>query len=224
MRVIVTNDDGIDAPGIQALRQAAAAITGLEVCVVAPSREWSSSGHALTTGRELTVQQRDDGTWVVDGSPADCVRAALTHFAPGAQAVLSGINHGGNLGADIWCSGTIAAAREGALHGVRGIAFSHYLRRGLTVDWQVAGRWVSNLLPALLRGQGLVAVNLPHIHPETGMPRVIDCPLDPSPLPLAMERSATGVRYCGDYHRRSRKPGHDVAVCFDGAISVVELG
>jgi 5'-nucleotidase len=224
MRVIVTNDDGIDAPGIQALRQAAATIAGLEVCVVAPSREWSSCGHALTTGREIQVQRRADGSWVVDGSPADCVRAALTHLAPGAVAVLSGINRGGNLGADVWCSGTIAAAREGALHGVRGIAVSHYLRRGVTIDWQVAARWVTALLPALLRGNGLVSVNLPHTHPQTAMPAVIPCPLDPSPLPLAMERSATGLHYRGDYHGRTRKPGHDVAVCFGGAISVVELG
>ena len=224
MRVIVTNDDGIEAPGIRALRQAAAAVAGLEVCVVAPSREWSSCGHALTTGREIPALRRDDGTWVVGGSPADCVRAALTHLAPGAVAVLSGINQGGNLGADIWCSGTVAAAREGALHGVRGIALSQYLRRGVAVDWESAATWVTTLLPTLLRGTGLVSVNLPHTYPHTAMPAVIPCPLDPSPLPLAMERSATGLRYRGDYHGRSRKPEHDVAVCFGGAISVVELG
>ena len=224
MRVIVTNDDGIEAPGIQALCHAAGNVAGLEVCVVAPSREWSSCGHALTTGREFSAQRRDDGAWVVDGSPADCVRAALTHLAPGAVAVLSGINHGGNLGADVWCSGTVAAAREGALHGLRGVALSHYLRRGVAVDWQVAATWVVALLPTLLRGTGLVSVNLPHTHPQTAMPTVVHCPLDPSPLPLVMERSASGLHYRGDYHRRTRKAGHDVEVCFSGAISVVELG
>ena len=223
-RIVITNDDGIDAPGLAALCAAVAMVPGLEPLVVAPRDPWSGCGHTLTTERHIGAEQRADGAWAVAGTPADCVRAALTHLAPGATAVLSGINHGGNLGADVASSGTVAAAREGASHGLRGIAFSHYVRRGVAIDWPRAAEWVAALLPELLEGRGLVAVNLPHLDPGAALPEAVRCPLDPSPLPLVMERTADGVRYAGDYHRRVRLPGHDVDVCFGGRISIVELG
>lgn len=223
MRIIITNDDGIDAPGIHALRHAAATIPQLEVIVVAPQDAWSGCGHTLTTGRSIAVEQRSPGVWAVAGTPADCVRAALTHIAPGAQAVLSGINHGGNLGFDIYCSGTIAAAREAASHGVRGIACSHYMRRGMIVDWDQAAQWIAALLPRLLdQTSGYVSVNLPHLDPGQEMPEAVLCQLDPSPLPLAMDVTAEGLRYSGNYHQRARISGADVDVCMGGRISLVE--
>jgi len=225
MRVIITNDDGIDAPGIQALRAAVALLPHLKPIVVAPLQAWSGCGHTLTTGRHFAVEQRAPDVWAVAGTPADCVRAALTHLAPGAVAVLSGINHGGNLGFDVHCSGTVAAAREAASHGVRGIACSHYVRRGLAVDWTQAGQWISDLLPELLLIRtGYISVNLPHLDPGQARPAVVRCDLDPSPLPLAMDYSADGLRYCGNYHQRQRIPGADVDVCMGGNLSVVELG
>lgn len=225
MRVIITNDDGIDAPGIHALRQAVAGLPELEAVIVAPMQPWSGSGHTLTTGRSIAFEERGSGVWAVAGSPADCVRAALTHLAPGARAVISGINHGGNLGFDVHCSGTVAAAREAASHGFRGIACSHYQRRGMPVDWTRAAQWILALLPDLLaESTGHVSVNLPHLDPGAAMPAAVRCRLDPSPLPLAMERTPEGLRYCGDYHQRERLAGHDVAVCMGGRISVVDLG
>jgi 5'-nucleotidase len=230
MRVIITNDDGIDAPGIHALCAAAARLPHLELIVVAPQGAWSGCGHALTTGRTFAVEARPRTEWAaqrwaVAGTPADCVRAALTHLAPGAQAVLSGINHGGNLGFDVHCSGTVAAAREAASHGVRGIACSHYQRRGLAVDWTQAATWLAGILPELLaEPRGYVSVNLPHLEPGSAPPAAQRCPLDPSPLPLAMDYSSEGLRYCGDYHQRERIPGADVDVCMGGRISIVEVG
>ncbi len=225
MRVVLTNDDGVDALGLAALRLAVAAVPGLQPVVVAPLVCWSSCGHALTLRDEIRCEFRAEGVWAVDGSPADCVRAALTHLAPGATAVLSGINHGGNLGFDVHVSGTVAAAREAAAQGVRGVAISHYLRRGVAIDWERAAAWVAALLPELLATTtGYAAVNLPHLDPGTPDPLMERCPLDPSPLPLVMERTADGVRYVGNYHNRIRLPGHDVAVCFGGRISRVELG
>ena len=225
MRVIITNDDGIDAPGIQALRQAAASIPHLELIVVAPQAAWSGCGHTVTTGRNFAVEQRAADVWAVAGTPADCVRAALTHLAPGAHAVLSGINHGGNLGFDVHCSGTVAAAREAASHGIRGIACSHYVRRGMAVDWTKAAQWIAALLPSLLvKSTGYVSMNLPHLDPGCAPPEAIVCQLDPSPLPLAMEYNADGLRYSGNYHQRQRIPGSDVEVCMGGRISVVECG
>ena len=223
MRVIITNDDGIDAPGIHALRHAASTIPGLELIVVAPAAAWSGCGHTLTTGRSFAVEQRAPDVWAVAGTPADCVRAALTHLAPGAQVVLSGINHGGNLGFDCHCSGTVAAAREAASHGVRGIACSHYVRRGMEVDWIVAGQWIASLLPRLMtRSSGYVSVNLPHLDSGHLQPEAVACCLDPSPLPLEMNYTAEGMRYCGNYHQRERISGSDVDVCMGGRISIVE--
>ena len=224
MRIVVTNDDGIDAPGIAALRQAIAAVSGLDPVVVAPRDHWSGCGHTLTTGRSIAAEERSPGVWAIAGSPADCVRVALTHLAPDAVAVVSGINQGGNLGADVPCSGTVAAAREAAFHGRRGVALSHYIRRGMPIDWSRAATWVAHLLPSLLAGTGHVSVNLPHLDPGAVMPEAVRCPLDPSPLPLAMERSVEGFRYSGDYHRRTRLAGYDIDTCFAGRISVVELG
>ncbi len=224
MRIVVTNDDGIDAPGIAALRQAIAAISGLDPIVVAPRDHWSGCGHTLTTGRSIAAEERSSGVWAIAGSPADCVRVALTHLAPDAVAVVSGINQGGNLGADLHCSGTIAAAREASFHGRRGVALSHYVRRGQPIDWSRAAAWVALLLPGLLIGRGHVSVNLPHLDPGAAMPEAVRCSLDPSPLPLAMERLADGFRYSGDYHQRERRTGYDIDTCFAGRISVVELG
>jgi 5'-nucleotidase len=224
MHVVLTNDDGIDAPGFAALQAAVALIPGLEPLIVAPRDHWSGCGHTLTTGRHIAYEQRAPGVWAVAGTPADCVRLALTHLAPGPAAVLSGINQGGNLGFDVWCSGTVAAAREAASHGVRGIALSHYIRRGIPLDWDLAARWVAALLPDLLPGHGHVSVNLPHLDGSPERPPAVACELDPSPLPLAMELSAEGAKYSGNYHQRARIAGRDIDTCFSGRISVVELG
>jgi len=224
MRLVLTNDDGIDAAGLAALRSAAAGVGDLTV--VAPAHEWSGASHQVTTGRAFRVETRGRDH-VVHGSPADCVRVALEHLVPDADWVLSGINHGGNLGADVWHSGTVAAVREAALHGRPGIALSHYQRRGLAVDWARAAAWIAELLPELIAG-GLapgrfLAVNLPHIDPGVPRPEAVRCGLDPSPLPLRFRHEGDTVAYAGDYHQRARRPGMDVEVCFGGRISVVEL-
>src|SRR4029453_10946704 len=93
--------------------------------VIAPAGPWSGRSHAVTTHGPIRVDRRDGGRLAVDGTPADCVRLALHHLAPDAAWVLSGINAGGNLGADVHHSGTVAAAREAVLHGRPAIALSH---------------------------------------------------------------------------------------------------
>ncbi len=132
MRFILTNDDGIDAEGLAALAQAAATL-GPAVWVAPDSHH---------SGRPIRLSRRDEFRWAIDGTPADCVRVALAHVAPDADWVLSGANHGGNLGADVFHSGTVAAVREAALHGKPGVALSQYRRRGLDVDWARAAGWM----------------------------------------------------------------------------------
>lgn len=124
MRILLTNDDGIDAPGLEVLQNIAREISD-DVWVVAPQANHSGAGHSLTLGREFSYQQRNEKTFAVAGTPADCVIFALNHILDAApDIVLSGVNNGENLGDTVHCSGTIAAAREAALNGILGIALS----------------------------------------------------------------------------------------------------
>lgn len=124
MRILVANDDGIYSPGIRALARAATAFG--EVRIVAPDVEQSSMGHAITATRPLSYKRTpidDFEAFRVNGTPADCV-ALGTHLWGEVDLVLSGINLGPNLGNACWHSGTLAAAKQAALLGLRGIAFS----------------------------------------------------------------------------------------------------
>jgi 5'-nucleotidase len=165
--------------------------------------------------------------WIVHGTPADCVRVALHGLASDVAWVLAGINHGGNLGADVFHSGTVAAVREAVLHGTPGIAFSQYHKRNQTIDWNVAARWVAQLLPELMAkpaSPGIMwNVNLPHLEPGAPEPEVVYCPLDVSPLPLSFRREGELHFYNGDYHGRPRVTGSDVDACFSGKIAVTRL-
>lgn len=225
MRILLTNDDGFGAPGLETLSQAIASLG--EVYIVAPRHEWSGCGHRVTTHEVLRVESRGDRAFVVDGTPADCVRLALDRLVNDVDLVLSGINRGGNLGVDVFYSGTVAAAREASFHGKLGIALSHYLGRGLEIDWPRAGEWVKRVVSELLaqpRPNGMLwNVNLPHREDLREYPGYARAPVDPSPLELRFEPDGSGFRYRGDYHRRARKPGHDVEVCFAGKIAVSEL-
>ena len=184
MKLLLTNDDGIDAPGLQALLAAARRLG--EPVVVAPHEHLSGCSHRVTTGGPFRVHARPAG-YAVEGTPADCVRVALHDVAPDAKFVLSGINEGGNLGADVYHSGTVAAVREAVLHGWPGVALSQYHRRGAAVDWGRSASWAAALLNDLLGRPwkpGLFYnVNLPHLEPGAPDPEVIFCPLDPAPLP-----------------------------------------
>src|SRR5499433_3910035 len=121
--ILVTNDDGIHAPGLGAL---ADALTPLgEVYVVAPDREQSAVGHALTLHRPLRVDRLGDRRFAVNGTPSDCVNLGVLGLLPETPVlVASGINHGSNLGDDVTYSGTVSAAMEGTLLGVPSMAVS----------------------------------------------------------------------------------------------------
>jgi 5'-nucleotidase len=228
MRLILTNDDGIDAPGLAALARAASEFG--EAVIIAPDGPQSGCGHAVTTHKSVCVRRDPDGGIAVAGTPADCVRLALHHLAGPCDWLLSGINAGGNLGADVFVSGTVAAAREAALHGTPAIALSHYLARGRPVDWSAASARAARVLRLLLNRPWSPGtfwnVNLPHPEPGSAEPGIVFCPLDTSPLPLMYRVEGDEAHYQGDYHSRAYKPGTDVAVCFGGAIAVtlVSLG
>ncbi|HYG73384.1 MAG TPA: 5'/3'-nucleotidase SurE [Planctomycetota bacterium] len=225
MRILLTNDDGFGAPGLEALYSAAEGLG--ERVIVAPDSALSGCSHQVTTERPLRLTQRAESKFSIDGTPADCVRVALHRVDPDVAWVLSGINAGGNLGADVYHSGTVAAAREAVLHGKPAIAVSHYKKRGLEFDWVRSAAWVRPLLLEILLKpwtEGtLWNINLPHLEAQAERPEVIWCPLDPSPLPLSFRGESETFHYNGNYHERQRRPGTDVDVCMAGRISVTEM-
>ncbi|MHB1110878.1 MAG: 5'/3'-nucleotidase SurE [Devosia sp.] len=174
LRILITNDDGVDAPGIAVMQEIAAQLSD-DVWVVAPDGNQSGAAHRFTFGRELRLEERRPRTYAVHGgSPADCVVAGMTHLCtdklPGL--VLSGVNNGQNLGDIINCSGTAAGAREGTLQGALGIALSQAVdyERGRDVVWDNARRFGAELVRGILaEAQGRETyfnVNFPHCPPE----------------------------------------------------------
>jgi 5'-nucleotidase len=163
MRILVSNDDGIYSPGIAVL--AAIASEFGSVRVVAPDVEHSSMGHAITASRPLSYRStRLDGltAYRVNGTPADCVSLGAYHWEK-VDVVLSGLNLGFNLGNSIWHSGTVAAAKQATLLGLRGVALSVPAGAESAADFEPLKPWIRQVLKTLLpeRDLGLVNVNFP---------------------------------------------------------------
>src|SRR2546423_2447618 len=144
----MSNEDGIDAPGLQALVSASSGLG--EPVIVAPAAPQSGSSHTVTWEGAVRIEPRGDNRYAVHGTPADCTRIALLRLAPDAKWVLSGINHGGNLGADVHYSGTVAAVREAVLHGWPGVAGSPRPPKGKEFEWRRAAAWVTPMLAGLM--------------------------------------------------------------------------
>lgn len=165
--ILVTNDDGVHAPGLAAL---AAALEPLgEVYVIAPDREQSAVGHALTLHRPLRVETLGERRFAVNGTPSDCVNLGVLGLLPEPPVlVVSGINHGANLGDDVTYSGTVSAAMEGTLLGVRSIAVSQVEPEaggGFEAAGEVARVVATRLLVEGLPAQTLLNVNVPPARP-----------------------------------------------------------
>ncbi|MFM8326444.1 MAG: 5'/3'-nucleotidase SurE, partial [Pirellulaceae bacterium] len=131
---------------------------------------------------------------------------------------------GANLGSDIWESGTVAAAREAALHGYPAVAISQYRHPTIDLDWPSSANRASQLLSQIysrsMPGNGLWNLNLPAIAPAMSLPEMVQCVVDPSRRPLVWKREADSVLAVGDYHRRPRLSGSDVDHCFSGSPSL----
>lgn len=223
---LLTNDDGIDAEGLASLRRVAEKFF-TQVWVVAPAEQASEIGHRVTTKTPIRFERREERVYAVHGTPADCTRVALSHLLPEEPDwVLSGINHGGNLGRhDFVISGTMAAVREAAFRGYKGAAFSHYIRPEYALDWLVAEELCAQAFAALhdeAAGPGeFWSINLPHNQPDYRQPEVIFCEHETLPLDINFVENADGhLEYAGKYHDRPRRDGTDVAVCFGGDVAV----
>jgi 5'-nucleotidase len=167
-RVLISNDDGIDAPGLKLLEKVMRGLVK-EVWVVAPQTEQSAAGHSLTMRRPLFVRQVSRRRFTVDGTPTDCVLLAIHKVMKGRppNLVLSGINRGANLGEDATYSGTVAAAMEGALLGFPSVALSQLYEDGQSVRWSTAEHWMEEVLRRLVSARWsrgvMLNVNFPDV-------------------------------------------------------------
>ncbi len=233
MRILLTNDDGILAPGLRALHEVVADLG--EIHVVAPWSPQSAAGHSITLHDRMTTERVAvaGAPWGirVDGRPADCVKLAFRELVgEPIDLVLSGINHGANVGINVLYSGTVAAAAEGAILGARAVAFSQAFGHA-PVDYAASARRCRAVLDVLLAGNlapgHLVAVNLP----------IQD---DGPPLGVRVDRQAVGriresyavqageagrtwYQLTDEYVFEAPSPDTDVGALHDRCISVTPL-
>lgn len=225
VKILLTNDDGIDAPGLALLTAVVAEFA--EPVVVAPDQHLSGCGHRVVTDEDLCLEERAPNRFALNGTPADCVRIGLLHVCPSAEWVLSGVNDGGNLGVDTFLSGTVAAAREAALFERPSMALSQYRRGKGPKPWKLLHSHLRRALDRFLSeppGIGaLWNVNFPAVEDLTEESRTVQCSLETGHLPVRYETTENGLRYRGVYADRPRKAGSDVDVCFSGNIAVTRL-
>ena len=231
-RILVTNDDGIRAPGIETLERIALSLSK-DVWVVAPETEQSATSHALTLRRPLRSRKLGPRRFSVDGTPTDCVLVAHRHIlrdhAP--DLVLSGINHGTNLGEDVTYSGTVAAAMEAAILGVRAVAFSQMRPREGRIDWSTAEhfapmilhKWAGQTWPRDL----LFNVNFPPLPPGE-VRGVRPCAQgrrdEGTTIVEGADPSGRPYLWLGNFlSDASSEQGTDLAAIGDGAIGVTPL-
>jgi 5'-nucleotidase len=242
MQVLLTNDDGIEAEGLQAMRRALVRVPGIELAVIAPDGNRSAFARMITTRRPLWVQQVpfDDGThgFATDGTPVDCVRLAKLGLIEGfdADIVVAGINHGSNLGDDITYSGTVAAALEALVLGIPGIAVSQQsnaremdFRLGSRFGFERAADFVARVVAQLdevpLPQGTLLNINVPAGEPHGVQVTRLGKRIYRDELKLDAEDEDGGRRYWiyGADPGFHDEPGTDLAAVHAGHIAVTPV-
>ncbi len=225
MKIVITNDDGYDQPGLDALHKAVRPLG--DIIIVAPALPQSGVGHSITLNRGVYAERIGADKYVVHGSPADCTRLALKIFAPDAEWVIAGINPGANLGTDVYPSGTVAAAREAAILGRKAIAVSQYIALDHSIDWYVTGYQTAAILPRLMEDSLLPGqfwnVNLPHPLDYEILPEPREAVLEKAPHEFSFKRNSDCFSYTGSIHERPYCRGSDVDVCFRGKVAVTRM-
>lgn len=232
MRILISNDDGINPPGLAVLESVAAQVSD-DVWVVAPETEQSGAAHSLTLHRPLRVRHIAPQRFAVDGTPTDCVMLALNKLISGRRPdlMLSGINMGANLADDVTYSGTIAAAFEAALLGIPAIALSQQWLRDGVEPWEVAeahaGGLISRLISIGWPADVVINVNFPDRPLDQVEAAVVGRQGRRKYGDILSERvDPRGVPYYwigGTREAMPAAPGTDIAAVANGAISVTAL-
>ena len=226
MKIVLTNDDGIGAPGLQTLLECIKDAS--QVVIVAPAQPQSGIEHKNTTRSPIRVTEVGKNRYSVDGTPADCSRIALKQIAKDASWLVAGINPGANLGTDVYNSGTVAAAREAAILGYRSIAISQYISKDRQVNWDITAPRAELVLKMLmdhdLAPSHFWNVNLPDPPDNNSDTEFKFCGLDTNPHRYDFLINEGEYIYNGSIHERPRSIGTDVAVCFDEeTISITQI-
>jgi 5'-nucleotidase len=236
MRILLTNDDGINATGLQVLERIAREFSD-DIWTVAPSEEQSGTGHSLTLTMPVRLRKLGERRFCVTGTPTDSVMMAIAHVMKDnpPDLILSGVNRGANLGEDVTYSGTVSAAMEGALAGIPSIALSQgYAKEGMgdTVPFAAAEAWADEVLRPLIATKmaprTLVNVNFPALHPtEVKGIRVVQQGLrDYGRLKLVQRTDTRGFDYFWfGLGPAISTPSHstDLEAIHDGYVSVTPL-
>ena len=242
MKLLLTNDDGITAQGLVALHESVQlwlrtnGAGNHQVIVIAPDRGRSECGHSISSGRKFSVSEVRPNWYAINGTPVDCVRVGLDVIAKDVDVVMSGVNAGANLGADLLVSGTYAAAKEGALAGRPSIAFSHYRRPEIDRTWEHVPTWTQEAMDQFDKArmrfvaddlQGVAPlwnVNLPAVEPtQASIPETRECDVDQNLMRREGLLESDGVSFESDFHSRPRDPGRDVDECFRGSITISKI-
>ncbi len=232
LRILISNDDGINAPGIKVLERIAHTLSK-DVWVVAPEHEQSAAGHSLTIRRPLRVRQLSRRRFAVDGTPTDSVLLGVNHVIKGRRPdlVLSGINRGSNLGEDVTYSGTVAAAMEGTILGIPSIALSQFITHPHPVKWATAEHWAPGIIRRVLAvGWGrnvLMNINFPDVlHSQvTGIEvtRQGKRKIGDSIVERADPRGEPYVWIGAQRSEERNTPGTDIEAVYRGAVTVTPL-
>ncbi len=214
--ILLTNDDGYQAEGLRAL---AAALEGFAtVSIVAPSREQSGTAQSLTLRQPIVCNKIAEREWAIDGTPADCVIVALHKLLPEKpDMVISGINHGANLGENVYYSGTVGAAREGALHHIPSVAISLCSKK-------TEAKFENSARVARAADQVLLNVNVPE--PWNGEVKFTRQSQKITRNQLTEGKDPRGRSYFWLYEQKLDKnvePDTDYAAIFSGAVSITPL-
>lgn len=235
MRILITNDDGINAPGLYVLEKIAAKFSD-DIWVCAPSEEQSGAGHSLSLSRPVRLREHAPRRFSVTGTPTDSVTLALRKVLPAPpDLILSGVNRGANLGDDVTYSGTVSAAMEGALAGIRAIALSQvYSKEGMgdAVPFDAAEQWGQKALAPLIDmpfpERTLINVNFPPLPAGEvkGIRAVRQGFHDYARGSVVEGRDPRGYPYYWfGLHGIQHTPGHatDLEAIADGYVSVTPL-
>lgn len=224
MQFLLTNDDGFGAVGLNLLADVCAERG--EVTIIAPDQEQSGVGHRVHTRQPLRCLTLGERRHSLSGTPADCARVGLVGLGLKPDWVISGLNHGGNLGVDIHMSGTVAGAREAAILGCPAIAISQVINKQYPFELgraqRTTARVIAELLMRPLAPHQLYNVNLPFA-PESDQPELVYCSPDPSPHDVRYLRDGDDFSYAGVFLNRPTVPGRDVSVVLAGKVAVSVL-
>ncbi len=222
--ILISNDDGVTSPGILKLREAVRNLG--KVYIVAPDKERSGASHSITLKKPIRVEEIEENVFSVTGTPADCILLGIFELLPyKPDLVLSGINKGYNLGEDVFYSGTVAAAREGAIYGIPSVAISLGNSSSDEYHWDTAAHFTRVVLDEILRMKldfGLININIPN-KPREKIRGIRIVRLGRRSYQDPVEKKEDNVYFIGGEPLWKKEPGTDLKAVSEDFISLTPL-